>query len=113
MASFGLEVGSPDAGEIRLQVWGELDLEAAPPLLDAILCAGLAGSDGQRVVVDLADVSFIDSSGLAALVDAHRRLAAQRQQLVVANPDTHVWRIFTLSGIDQILLIDRKTTVVD
>ena len=106
----GLEVGALGAGEIRLRVSGELDIEAAPPLLDAIVGAGLAAPTGHRIVVDLAGVRFIDSSGLAALVDAHRRLAAREQQLVVANPDAGVWRIFTLSGIDQILAIDRDHT---
>jgi anti-anti-sigma factor len=113
MGAYELEVGPHAAGEIRLSVAGELDLETTPSLLDSILCAGLTGTDGDRVVVDLAGVTFIDSSGLAALVDAHRRLAAQSQQLVVANPDDGVWRIFTLAGIDQILAVDRRSTIVD
>ena len=110
-----VHVPEPHAGpgEVRIRVSGEVDLEGAPPMLDAILCAGIAGADGQRVVVDLADVTFIDSSGLAALVDAHRRLRARSQQLVVANPDDGVWRIFTLAGVDQILVIDRVPTAVD
>jgi len=113
MGAFEVEVGSHAAGEIRLRVAGELDLETAPPLLDSILCAGLTGTEGDRVVVDLARVTFIDSSGLAALVDAHRRLTAQGQQLVVADPNDGVWRILTVSGIDQILAVDRRPTIID
>jgi anti-sigma B factor antagonist len=110
---YGLEVGGSGLGETRLRVSGEVDLESAALLLDSILCAGITGTDGQRVVVDLADVSFIDSSGLAALVDANRRLADRGQQLVVANPGAGVWRVFTLAGIDQILTVDRAATPID
>ncbi|MFL6206955.1 MAG: STAS domain-containing protein [Acidimicrobiales bacterium] len=110
---YGLEVGGSATGETRLRVSGEVDLVSAPPLLDSILCAGIAAPDGQRIIVDLGDVSFIDSSGLAALVDANRRLADRGQQLVVANPGSGVWRIFTLAGIDQILVVDREPTVID
>jgi len=108
---FGLEIGEA-AGEIRLRVSGELDLEVTSSLLDSILSAGAASNNG-RVVVDLSQVTFIDSSGLAALVAAHRQLASRSQQLVVADPAPGVSRVFSLAGVDQILAIEQAPTPVD
>ena len=103
---YGLEVREPGAGEIRLLVSGEVDLEAAPLLLDSILCAGLAHDPGHRVVVDLQSVTFIDSSGLSALVEANNRLAGQEQVLVLGNLSDRVRRILSVTGLDQVITVE-------
>jgi anti-sigma B factor antagonist len=93
-------------GEVRLRVSGEIDLATAPSLLDSVLCAGLTYDAGHKVVIDLAEVRFIDSSGLAALVEADRWLGNQEQMLVIASPPEQVVRLFELTGLDQILRLD-------
>jgi anti-sigma B factor antagonist len=103
---YDLEVSERSAHEIRFRVTGEVDLDVAPALLDSLLCAGLAYDAGHRVVVDLADVSFLDSSGLACLVEANRRLTAQEQVLVITNVDANVERLLSLTGLDQVLAIE-------
>lgn len=113
---YELEICSDAPGEVRLRVSGEIDVATAPSLLDSVLCAGLAHDAGHRVVVDLASVAFIDSSGLAALVEADRWLGNQEQELVIASPPALVVRLFELTGLDQILRIDLGVpggTVVD
>ena len=113
---YELEICDRGAGEVRLRVTGEIDLMTAPSLLDSVLCAGLAYDAGHRVVVDLADVSFIDSSGLAALVEADRWLGNQEQVLVIASPPELLVRVFELTGLEQILRIEHRApdgTAVD
>ena len=105
---FGLEVSELASGEIRLLVSGELDLESAPQLLDAILCSGLANEPGVRIVVELQDVSFIDSSGLAALVEAHHRIAQQEQELLLGRLSERVARILSIAGLDQVIGTDER-----
>ena len=102
---YGLEVCERASGEIRLLVSGEVDLEAAPMLLDSILCAGEAHDAGHRVVLDLQDVTFIDSSGLAALVEAHHKLTARGQQLLLGTRSERVSRILSLTGLDQVISV--------
>jgi anti-anti-sigma factor len=63
------------------------------------ICA--LSADGDRVpglVVDLTQVRFLDSKGLQSLLTAHRTVAEEGGQLVVANPQGIVLRMLEVSG---------------
>lgn len=105
---YELEICDRGPAEVHLRVSGDIDLASAPSLLDSVLCAGLAYDAGHRVVVDLAGVRFIDSSGLAALVEAHRWLGQQEQALVISSPPERVVHLLELTGLDQILRVDLR-----
>ena len=92
---FGVEA-SPGS----LRVTGEVDLAVAATLLDAILSVGLTG-DVAEVVVDLSEVSFLDSTGMTALVEARNRLADTRVELRVADPSPFVRRVLVLGGVSE------------
>jgi anti-sigma B factor antagonist len=84
-------------------VGGELDLDAAPELratIDQALADGFS-----KLVVDLGDVTFIDSTGIGVLVGALKRLgrAGGRLELVCSEPN--LLRIFEITGLDQQLPI--------
>ena len=61
---------------------------------------------GHRIVLDLAAVTFIDSSGLRVLIDAHRRAEADGRMLVIANPSPPVTRLFEISGLTNHLHVE-------
>jgi anti-sigma B factor antagonist len=63
---------------------GELDLASVDDFRAAVFEA--ADTAERRVVVDLSNVSFIDSTGLGALVEAHNRVRRNRGQLAVVAP---------------------------
>ncbi|MGN6168815.1 MAG: STAS domain-containing protein [Solirubrobacteraceae bacterium] len=63
---------------------GEIDAASVEEFRRALSEAARGGAD--RLVVDLSDVSFIDSSGLSALLDVHNRLRRDKRQLVVVAP---------------------------
>ena len=79
-------------------VTGEVDIATVTGLRESLF--ELAAS-GRTLVVDLEQVSFIDSSGLAALVGAARRAAAHGASLqaVCARPRTR--QLFRLTGLDS------------
>jgi anti-sigma B factor antagonist len=81
-----------------LELHGELDLRTVPKLrlhlTEALQCH--AGA----VVVDLVDVTFIDSTGLAALLNALRRLTRAGRRLVLACAEGPVWRMLCLTRLD-------------
>ena len=77
-----------------VRIRGELDLATAPELERALEPNG--DGDG-RIVVDLSECTFIDSTGLKILVDADRRCG--HALLIVAN-GMAVRRTFELSGLD-------------
>jgi anti-anti-sigma factor len=72
--------------------------------LDASTCRGLVerliGPPGSLVVVDLCDLSFMDSSGLGALHSARRRALKNGGTLVVCRPSPMVSRVLEITGLD-------------
>ena len=77
-------------------VRGELDLYTAPELERAL---GLNGTAHGRVVVDLRECSFIDSTGLGILIAADRRSGCDGL-LIVAN-GLEVLRALEVTGLDR------------
>jgi anti-sigma B factor antagonist len=76
---------------------GEIDLATAPTLERALVKAGAAGTP--VVVVDLHGVTFIDASGIRALLHGQRRLRALGGDLIVTSADGVVRRVFELLGL--------------
>ena len=74
---------------------GELDIVSAAGLADALV--DVAGS---TLVVDLSDLTFIDSSGISALVVARNRILADgKGDLVLTRPGVIVRRVLEITGL--------------
>jgi anti-sigma B factor antagonist len=80
----------------EIQVNGELDLAVADRL-DEVL--DTAVENCSLVLIDLGRCDFIDSSGIAVILRAHNRMAAQGRRLAVHGPGDQVLRIFTMTGL--------------
>jgi anti-sigma B factor antagonist len=79
----------------------EIDITNADALRSALLHAA---ADGHRtLVVDMTQTQFCDSSGLHALIAAHKRAGAEGRQLLLVIPSTAVLRVFTLTGMDRVI----------
>lgn len=95
-----IEVTStPGARAIALN--GEADLLGAPNIEAAL--ADAATGEAQRIVVDLRNLTFIDSSGLRALMGGHEQCIAQGHELQIIPGPANVQRLFELSGMNEIL----------
>ncbi|GAA0896686.1 STAS domain-containing protein [Virgisporangium ochraceum] len=84
-----------------LRVTGDLDLETAPRLLAGVE-PHLVASD-ESLIIDLSALSFIDSSGLSALIRINQRVAATGRRLTIIAPAPQVAKAFEITGLDQIL----------
>jgi anti-anti-sigma factor len=84
-----------------VSVSGELDLHTAGCLEARIEEAGTVGTD--TVVVDLSEISFIDSAGLAVLVRETKRLEGRGHSLVVVTNDPRTRRIVEVTGLNRVL----------
>ena len=82
---------------------GELDVNTAPQLAGA-LDAAIRESVG-AFVVDLADLDFLDSSGVSVLVRARAVLGREERSLVVVCPPGPARRIIELAGITDLFTI--------
>ncbi|MEA2423838.1 MAG: anti-sigma factor antagonist [Thermoleophilaceae bacterium] len=80
-------------------VHGDVDLKTAREFRGAIDDA--AGDHKPRLIVDLSEVSFMDSSGLAALMGAHKAHRAQAHVIVVCPENLR--RIFEVTRLDNVM----------
>jgi anti-sigma B factor antagonist len=83
--------------ETRIKVGGEIDSAVADQLADAIVAVLTDGA--QRVVVDLTDVWFLDSSGVRALLVGHKFASEHEQTMTVQNPTRRVHRVLDMGGV--------------
>jgi len=90
-------------GSAVLQVAVDVDLESAAQLREAMEDAlGISS----RLIVDVGAMTFIDSSGLSALVHAHRLAKDAGGSLVVRSPSPMLRRLLTITRLETVLAID-------
>jgi anti-sigma B factor antagonist len=92
-----------------LLVEGEIDVATAPRLLAALNDA--VAEAVRSVVIDLSSVGFMDSTGLALLINAHRRLTRARKGFAVVCPHGSLLRVFEVTAMVDTLRVcpDRET----
>ncbi|MGY5012817.1 STAS domain-containing protein [Streptomyces sp. 900105755] len=83
-----------------LTVAGEIDHQTGDILAQALDASGAPRS---RVVLDLEQVTFMDSSGINILITAHRTLTEAGGWLRLAQPCPAVQRVLQLVGIDIVI----------
>jgi anti-sigma B factor antagonist len=92
-----------DGGVVAVAVSGEIDLFTAPELKAAIADAVDGGST--RIVVDLTQTTFLDSTALGVLIGAVKRLRSTDGALSIVNTDATIAKTFEITGLDQIFTI--------
>lgn len=86
---------------------GELDDHEADTVR-TILDREMEKSGATRLVLDLADLTFMDSSGLGVILGRYRKLKAQGGEMAIASVSPTVAKLFEISGIRKIMTIYRK-----
>ncbi|HEX5729979.1 STAS domain-containing protein [Microbacterium sp.] len=90
---------SPDIVVVRGA--GKLNMVSAPELR-AVVVDAISGG-GNRIVVDLSAIDFMDSSGLGALVGCLKSARQAGGDLRIAAPSTQVSMVLRLSNLDRVL----------
>jgi anti-sigma B factor antagonist len=109
-------VGRPPDGEVEtidlvleprteqgwqiLAVKGEVDLYTSPQLREGI--SDLIEEGQRKIVVDLTDVAFMDSSGLGVLVTGLKRVRERDGVLALVCPEGSVLKVLTITGLDKV-----------
>ena len=108
IGQFRVDVEQSDGLPASVAVTGELDLATADQLETALRELSASAASAAGAVVDLGNCSFVDSSGLRAILvgarlfaDAAEDGAAPRPRLVLAAPGPSVLRVLEISGVDQ------------
>jgi anti-sigma B factor antagonist len=87
-----------DDGTATVTVRGEVDFANADELVRRIRDA-VADWSPARVRVDLGDASFIDSTGLGALIEGYRSVTAAEAAFVVVNPTPTFRKVLVVTGL--------------
>ena len=88
---------SPLVDEVGIKLVGEVDLATAPQLTDAL--ANL--STESDVQLELSELTFMDSSGLNAILTYARSRKNGAGPLVILNPSDQIERLFEITGLEQ------------
>src|SRR5215213_57754 len=80
-------------GQREVRVEGELDLAVAGQLQEL-----LARSEDELVIIDLAACEFIDSTGIAVIVQASKAASEDGRRVIAHSPSAQVLRVLALSG---------------
>jgi anti-sigma B factor antagonist len=89
---------------VVVSVGGDLEFGTAASLRSTLIDVAQQGSD--PLVLDLADLEFIDSTGLSLLVQAKQRIESQGHRFVLRNPTERVRRVIEISGLAELFTIE-------
>ncbi len=98
---FSLDLMVPAESDAVVTVVGELDMLSAPAL-EAVLDRSI-DQGARQLVVDLDDVSFIDSTGIRVIVCAAARLHEAGGSLRLVYGDANMRRLFEILTLDRVV----------
>jgi anti-sigma B factor antagonist len=90
--------------KLRISVRGEVDLYTSPDLRKAIMNAVPAARDG--VEIELSGVEYMDSSGVATLVEGFKIARENSKLFVLVAPSPSVSRVLELARLDSVFEIE-------
>lgn len=91
-----------NSNDFTVYLDGEIDHFRAEALRDAV-DKTLTSISNSRVVFDMTNVSFIDSSGVGFLIGRYKRMIANGCIAVIKNPKPHIDRMLEMAGIYKII----------
>jgi anti-sigma B factor antagonist len=104
--NFNLSSEKPESGaDYVVSLGGEVDLYTAPELKQEL--HRLVDEGATRLVIDMSETTFIDSTTLGVLLSVVKRIRPEGGSVVLVCPDRNVRRIF------EITLLDRVFAIVD
>ena len=86
-------------GRVTVALVGELDMASAPQLESALDDAALA--DAPTLVLDLQQLSFMDSTGLRIILGARENCQARGQDFAVTPGSQQVQRLLSVTGVRE------------
>lgn len=89
---------------VLLEVHGELDKSRVARMRESLFSA--AASAPHRIVVDMADVSFVDTDGLRTLIAARRRCVAGGMDFALRRPSDAVRQMLMLTRLDGVFDVE-------
>lgn len=98
-----ISIERPEQGIVVLVPKADIDMSNSPEL--RMVLRQEMGGDTHKIVVDLDEVEYMDSSGLATLVEAMRNAGGTSLKIVICNMNPKVNAIFEIARLDSFFSI--------
>lgn len=96
-----LDVDTARRGEASvLNLRGEIDVYTAPRLRQALI--DLVDSGAKKIVVDMENVDFLDSTGLGVLVGSLKRVKGEDGTMAIVATQDKILKIFDITGLNKV-----------
>jgi anti-sigma B factor antagonist len=106
---FAIDEERSETGAIVLALHGDADLHVAPELRDRI--AEVLGEGATSIVVDLSQVTFVDSALLGVLIDGLKRVRTVGGSLRLVVTSVEIRRIFEIMLLDRVFELDASRDI--
>ncbi len=87
---------------------GDVDYSSLEPLREALLDARVAGV--RDIIVDLGEVGFLDSQGLAVILFAHQRQRSVGGRLILRNPSEEITRLLRVTHVVHVIDVESASS---
>jgi anti-sigma B factor antagonist len=94
---------SGDGAQRLVEVIGELDMYTSPRLREVML--DLIDDGARTIVIDMAELTLIDSTGLGVLVGILKRILQHGGDLELRSPRRAARRVIEITGLDRVFTI--------
>ncbi len=102
--SLSIDVTAARDGHVQLfALGGSLDIATSPSLRAALMEA--ADRDKHEIVVDLTHLEFLDSTGLGALIGAHKRAAEHGGSVRIVAQEGQILRLLRITGLLDVFAV--------
>ena len=91
----------------RVALQGEIDAHSAPNVAERFVSLPVGDDD---IVIAMAEVTFMDSSGLRVLIDLQQRAGDAGRRLVLDSPSQSVTKLLDVSGLSDHFTIEFEST---
>lgn len=98
-----------DGGRLTVELTGEIDHHCAKSYIQTIL-AKIEAYAPKVCILDFGEVSFMDSSGIAVVINALRYMTKINGKLVLSGLDAQPLKVFRTSGIDKLVEIKEEVS---
>ena len=93
-----------DNGQLTIALTGEIDHHCAKEYIQSIT-GKIEAYSPQVCVLDFRDVSFMDSSGIAVVINTLRNMKRMDGRLMISGLQNQPMKVFRASGVDQLVEI--------
>lgn len=97
------------AGTLTVELTGEIDHHCAKDYISAI-SAKIEAYNPRLCILDFGEVTFMDSSGIAVVINALRCISRMQGKLVLTGLNAQPLKVFRTSGIDKLIEIKEKVS---